>query len=65
MIRGAATRRSLVTVSAIPDDSQASPASPLTFSKSRTAIDGSAGTSALGGGAVGAAIERHRFDRAR
>ena len=37
-----AARRSLVTVSAIPDDSQANSLSVLTFVKSRTAMAGGA-----------------------
>ena len=53
-----AARRSLVTVSAMPDDSQASSASLLTFVKSSTAIAGSwpaarTGSTARGGGRLG------------
>ncbi len=47
--RGAVARRSLVTVSAMPDESHASSRSPLTLAKSSTAIDGSCVT---GSGAV-------------
>ena len=41
-------RRSLVTVSAMPDDSQASSRSALTLVKSSTAIDGSAAGAGCG-----------------
>ena len=44
MMRSVAARRSLVRVSAMPDDSQASEASPLTFSKSSTATVGAGGS---------------------
>jgi hypothetical protein len=53
MMRSVAARRSLVRVSAIPDDNQASEASPLTFSKSRTATVGAGGSA---GSRTGAAM---------
>ena len=63
MMRSVAARRSLVTVSAMPDDSQASDASPLTFSKSSTATVGAGGAagSRTGGGGGGGGRD-DRFD---